>query len=936
MNYSNPSINLSDGITEYITTNEDESDSTQYLSVLSQDLSLQEMNVTLTTDKVVENNEETNQPFIFTVDGTNEIYGVQVAQDDDGNLRKYQIQYSENINGDLVPMLETIQFLPLDEEQVLSSEEICASTEVTQLNDNFVVKNEEFITNSQNDFNIHDVTEPHINRDQEEWNIPTTNTTSFHMKHEPTTLFDQCSILQNEEGKTITIEAQNTMQYASVDSESTEISGDVEMDHTESRIMSVQHLDIQHCLKYEAPEEAIEQKHFQQLYSEENHITDSNHLVVDNSMVKNSQQEDLYHILDNSISNSKSIYDQSMQTILKESIDHPKTNILKKSIQKSLLKDFANSDHKIVYVQTLPEKENLTLVDIESFTKPSSRSLLKCNQPPQVLKQTDTLYSDDNYSRQNLCSKATPRTKETKQIQAYLRTKEAKQARQFMNFINSTTIPQVPERKERLPRKQQIKPVNHPDENIVVKEMIVSSNGFVEPISAEEKKYLPVTEYVELLDSGDEANSLCNNKKKRKNNKNDKLIEIEISDTDESDAAELEPGKFRSLPKAKNGLKKKRGRPPKNQTSVDEKKHPYPNSPPKMSRLDSDVESVTSTLQVITMESEMKNESENEKNTGSLKEISENSCEVESSTKNREPQEGDLIITEHCMSKEKSSQTNLKSKVSQLSGESTCRKTFEYKYECEKCKSKFINKFVMSRHDCILKFGSTFSCDICQQKFANIVSLNTHKKSHIKEPILKSNLTKISQGKIFPKKEGVSSSSSTKPLISNSRTSILSSKNPKQVSLLVKNIKQTLPLPRSKQLVVPATTSVQLPRHSTLPEKKCNSVDASENVELGNSRKPIEEGIYKPPLIEVTPGKTPRSNIFKWEKKCDKCSKNFDNNTSWFDHQVLNHGFKTPDKTIGEKRQKKIVKDVTEHKGIRAGSTVAKSFSMLKNKVQKI
>lgn len=93
MNYSNPSINLSDGITEYITTNEDGSDSTQYLSVLSQDLSLQEMNVTLTTDKVVENNEETNQPFIFTVDGTNEIYGVQVAQDDDGNLRKYQIQY---------------------------------------------------------------------------------------------------------------------------------------------------------------------------------------------------------------------------------------------------------------------------------------------------------------------------------------------------------------------------------------------------------------------------------------------------------------------------------------------------------------------------------------------------------------------------------------------------------------------------------------------------------------------------------------------------------------------------------------------------------------------------------------------------------------------------------------------------------------------------
>ncbi|XP_044758080.1 uncharacterized protein LOC123316151 [Coccinella septempunctata] len=945
MSCSNSSINLSHSISGYITANEDECDSSQYLSVLSQDLTLEEMNITLTNDKNEESNvtelgstEDRNPPFIFKVDDTNEIYGVQVARDEDGNLQKYQIQYSENINGELVPMLETIQFLPLDyTEQLIPPEENCSSIEISQPNDSFVVNHEEFIS-PKRDFHIEH--EGHINRDEKGWNIQTATEESpnYPIKNEPEGFYDQSSILPTEVEKTVIVEGPHSIELTSVDAESKEIHEDVGMSDEGNHLMAIQHLEIGHCLdQEELYEETIEENHFEQLFLEEKHMIGSGHLM---GCTKDSSQNEIYHILNNISTNPENVYGDSGNSILKETADqHAKTNILKKSIQKSLLKDFINSEQKIVYVQTLPEKENMKVMDIESFIRPNSRSLLKSNQPSQVLKQTDCIQSGNKNIQKNPCNRNAPRTKETKQI---YRTKEAKQQRLFMNFINSTTIPQVPERKERLPRKQQIKPLEHPNEDIVVKEMIVSANNFVEPVSAEERKFLPVTEYVELLDSGDESNS-GNNKKKRKNNRKDELIEIEISDTDECDKIDLELEKLKDIEDKKSGMSKKRGRPPKYRTSAQDKKNIYPNSPPKMSRFDSDVESVTSTLQVIRMENQIKGDVENaeksSKKNYSVEEIDKNPTDKDSLEKSKN--------IEHTVSNEKSSQTDLQRSQTQNFLESTLKRGFDYKFECEQCKSKFINRFLLSRHECIAKFGSTFSCNICKQKFMNNTSLNLHKKNHMREtPMLKPNLTKIPQSRIFPKKEAVTSMKST---ISSSRSSTISktplkiplkqslllSKNPKTTSSFKSARQSVLPV-EGKQLIVPSKSVVVPTTDLVLPVRNNSSENKTDTAVEGCNKTQVKGDISKLPSIVVTPEKIPNSYTFKCETQCDKCSKHFDNNTSWFEHQVLNHGFKTPDKSIGEKKQKKIVKDKVIHNGIRAAPTVAKNFSMLRNKVQHI
>lgn len=444
---------------------------------------------------------------------------------------------------------------------------------------------------------------------------------------------------------------------------------------------------------------------------------------------------------------------------------------------------------------------------------------------------------------------------------------------------------------------------------------MVSSNGFIEPISADEKKFLPVTEYVELLDSGDEANCSSKSKKKKKNNKKDELIEIEISDTDEPDRTEVQKS---MEDKAKNSSKKKRGRPPKNSLK-EEQQDTSPNSPPKISRLDSDVESVTSTLQVIKMEN------------------------IEADT-NQES------------SKKKPSSTGksgIKINISENASESVLKKGLEPKFDCSKCESKFINKFLLNRHECIKKIRSNLTCDICKQKFTDIRNFDSHKKSHIKEtPQLKTPAAKTSQFKVLPRKD-------TALISSTSKSSVFSRATTKNPRLSVLPPRQSLLPPRqsvlpprqavlpSRQSVLPTKQTIDSARPPVLPTKKSISsvkiskqlvadklktsvgvMNTPSNVAPENS---VRLGSNKTKLIEGTPDK---STLFKCVTRCDKCNMQFPNNSLYFDHQVLVHGFNTPDKSIVEKKQNKMVKPKITHNGIHAPPNLAKSFHLLKNKMQ--
>ncbi|KAK9881167.1 hypothetical protein WA026_014515 [Henosepilachna vigintioctopunctata] len=971
MNFSTVSnITLSDSLSGYVTCDED-TENTRYLSLLSQDASFEGLNVTLCNSEAdndetqlveLTSEEDISQPLIFTIDGSNEIYGVQTACDEDGNLQKYQIQYMKDINGELTPMLETIQLLPSDHDlnteianSLISSDNMdvelhhCARDNVfveskVESNCGFV----DNINSHESEYiqNQNDASDGHIYRSEVISNS-SISISNPNIKQESLELFDENAIcskscnysdsyisdemkIPNDRNLNIEPNIPNTLVQIEMNDSNTEPEVQFEMDN------SIENEQDQ-VLQDEEQVHVVE--HFEQLFVQENHVVeDSQNMNIEDIMDNNDSDNETYHIVDGihvtGDVESENPFDKSEESILKEAIEHhPKTNILKKSVVKCISKDQISSDQKIIYIQTLPEKENMEIFEIGSLSKPNSRSLLKCNQPKSLV-VPDPLHVEMIGEGTHTITKR------------YSRTKEARQARQFINFLNSTTIPHVPERKERLPRKQQIKPVKHANEDIIVKEMIVSSNEFIEPCNAGEKKNLPVTEYVELLDSGDECSSVNEERKKKKSKRLIETVEIEISDSEESEIGvilnESDEDKSDGKSKTKN-TKKKRGRPPKNKNLDYDKKDSDSNSetPPKISRTESDVDSVTSSLEVIRVENNTimttsdkninnsSNKSEcvsdciDKGTTGNIMNSSTDNKVAHCNVNNSADNETAIISAinssvhdEHTEKTDESVRNKSELKTTKVANnelginksshsEVVQKKAFEYKHECEKCKTKFINKFLLNRHDCIVKSGLLISCDQCQKKFSSISTLNVHKKTHVKiSQISKSNsLTKIPQ--ISKEHGSVSSKSASNPSIKKSHGP--SVKNPMRESII--------PVRNSMRV----RTSAKCPSAPLMLSSKTGQ---------NNFLKP------KDPIVVVTPDRTSKANTFKCEKQCDKCSEKFGNNAAWFDHQVLKHGLKTPDKKIGEKRPQKLVKSLVAHNGIRAGPALAKNFSLLRSKIQ--
>ncbi|KAJ8965621.1 hypothetical protein NQ314_004013 [Rhamnusium bicolor] len=129
--------NVSDSITDsYVTAVED--NETQYLSILetTNDITLESLhNLTLGNSKIVsQDNLELNsedamesldlngvnmgdqQVVVFSLDGSDDLYGIQFAQDEEGNVQKYQFKFRTTDDGQLEAIPESIQLLPNEEE----------------------------------------------------------------------------------------------------------------------------------------------------------------------------------------------------------------------------------------------------------------------------------------------------------------------------------------------------------------------------------------------------------------------------------------------------------------------------------------------------------------------------------------------------------------------------------------------------------------------------------------------------------------------------------------------------------------------------------------------------------------------------------------------------------------------------------------------------
>ncbi|XP_044261958.1 uncharacterized protein LOC123009601 [Tribolium madens] len=558
-NIDNVHSTLTDTINESYATAVEDSPS-RYLSVLdsSGEMSLENLNITLSNPKLeveepVENfipeevleqpQEESNeqQVVIFTIEGSDELFGIQVAQDEDGNLQKYQFQFRKNEEGQLEAIPESIQLLPMDEieeqevvEQVEENVHLFLQEENSAdhiLPDNTLVQEqeEESLLYEPNEveeetvdikpaiLSLHNVKQE-LQESQSEYAIPepvSEEPPEHHLDYEESPEQTQDNLEEYNE--------EEPFEHEENSSESAVL--------PEAKVF--EHVEVQpdmEITQHEPPEE----------------IEDFNNENVNDSDENDYQIVEGMHITGDVETNEINPVDKQNT--------FNSTNILKHVVKSNKDAHKLKKDNKLYfYVVQHPEKENVDSLSLEM----SNLCRPKVN-PRSILKSSHAMFQSKN-EMENV------EQQDERLNKRFARCKEAMQARIFNNFINKTTIPQAPIRQSRLPRKQKIKPLERMDEEIVVQEVMVSSTGFVDTTSGGvNKENLEVTEYVELTDSDDDYDPKKVNRKKKKHRR--RKIEITISDeSDVSNDSVIELNETDDEePKSPDVPKRRRGRPPKN------------------------------------------------------------------------------------------------------------------------------------------------------------------------------------------------------------------------------------------------------------------------------------------------------------------------------------------------------------------------------------
>lgn len=254
------------------------------------------------------------------------------------------------------------------------------------------------------------------------------------------------------------------------------------------------------------------------------------------------------------------------------------------------------------------------------------------------------------------------------------------------------------------------------DEEIVVQEVMVGSNGFVENINKED---LAVLDYVNLADSDEEYDPKRNGIRKKKHRRkrtitisdsedseeNSVIDLIESEEEDEGDDEDVIISTFSSTTTA---TKRRRGRPPKNPIDTLSKK-----------LLISD------------------NHLSSKKHKGSEEDVPISKPEIP------------------CPKCEKTfpSQNSLKTHLQHHNLQNSLNKAalpFVWKYKCKQCGETFKNQILEQRHKCpTIKT----TCTICFKKLASIDALNIHKRIHLKDHMVKTttNILELSTKKISRK-----------------------------------------------------------------------------------------------------------------------------------------------------------------------------------------
>ncbi|CAH0553228.1 unnamed protein product [Brassicogethes aeneus] len=463
-----------------------------------------------------------NQVIVFKVDGSDELYGMQMVQDEHGNIEKYQFKFGTNESGELEAIPDTIQLIPSDDserrEEVILEEQT-EGVEQTEPELNIFVENSEInmqageIQSEPEDTFDETVETPHDLEEETETDISATSRIR-NVKEEIITE-ESCPLDENEalnckQENEHLIEYHETEEYfQNEDSNENEVNENAEENHFSE---------------------------YQEIYINEPSSgnleagMEMDHLEENELEMMEDESENEYQIIEGMPVTAEAEPIQPMHgtdTILQTVLEQPSNaNIIKQYNSK-----VDAEGNKVTYfiVQPVQEKENVNN-SVYKPAKANPRSILKTSYVPPA--PVDLPEYDEKMDKR------------------FAKSKEAIQARQFHNFITKTTIPHAPVRSERLPRKQKIKPVNDRiDEEIIVQEVMVSSSGVIETLDnpRNRRDNVTVTEYVELTDSDDDRN--------RFSESDDSVIEIFNSDD------EVETQRKRGRPRKSTSVKKKRGRP---------------------------------------------------------------------------------------------------------------------------------------------------------------------------------------------------------------------------------------------------------------------------------------------------------------------------------------------------------------------------------------
>ncbi|KAH1027437.1 hypothetical protein HUJ05_000946, partial [Dendroctonus ponderosae] len=923
-----------------------DSNETQYLSILeasnTNGISLEDLHLTvehedesigITNDNPVEKNcteqiqqndpDDNAEVVVFTMDGSDDLYGIQMTCDETGNIRKYQFKFRATSDGQLEPIPETVTLLP-DEDQLLQSQS--GEIEQTDQSQSTERAQEYFLVPGQSDCSEKILTE---NGQVEELNLQHVyieetclpndqlNTVSIKGEHFlgmesegqfEQALFDQTihsSIICKEENQ-IDSHSSNALQLYQQEAETSNQFGAPE-ENQEQQFLNIdsqqthedlvqqlfcgQHNQIE--VQYETelePEDSPTECEYSEAY--ENHENPMDYAVeyIQQAADNLSQNCDTEQYTQRHIENYESaegevpIETNTVPRHLDQISQH--SSVQRSNILKNPVTSDKENKSKLRYYVVYREKENMNSL-AEEKTKsvsqvPTEPKLTKLANPRSVLR-TSVLAQKEHRLKRNTTSSVPETDLFDKR---FARNKDALRAKHFHNFLNKTTIPHAPIRQHRQPRKQEIKPI------------VERSRG--EIIIQE------VTAIVELSDSEDEAAS--GRRKSRRSwrtSESDKSVILIHSDD------ELDDSKTSTADKAKLSLKRSRSQ----RTPIKRKRKG------KHRKIDRKVADPSSkdlaNIDKVSQESTQLPQCDNRLLPIYLIDLHKKEKICPHCPKTFPSQNSlNTHLIHHNLENSLKNKTRLSSKPNCISTRQSLLRKVEYNHKCDKCKSTFKNIILLQKHKCIESQGS-FNCLWCLKQFDDIVLLNSHKKVHVKSNLVK-NTSIIT---ITPKK------AVQRPSVSKSNV-VIPSKNLASKTFKCKDC------PRICDSIISLFNHMKV--HKKVSCSSCLAEFSSKLLLEHHRRrncvkiKPIHKPLLvgnsnaRPPTKQLTVSSptnktendTLKEPLVSGKLNCYKCNRKFSTVRNLYVHRSQAHRLNTPSKTVLTKLKNGVYKSKAAHGGI--------------------